>query len=169
MLSKIIRLSFIFLAIGFALSGCGTMSKSDQQRTLKSFISKINKDTKSVSNAETNVEIAMSQFDGSDTSNLSTSVNQLKDASNIAESDFSSMSAPSGFPDDIDSLLTDAVNNYNLAYNAEYNGVNSISNYIDSPNSNDLQTYKNKINYAKSCIGQADNDVKQAEQTLGIK
>lgn len=162
---------FIFTILGLVvLSGCSNvMSKADQQRALKSFAAKIEKDQQPVVNAERSLQNSLAQYNGSDTNYLNKSATTLKDASNIAESDFSTLSTPSGFPDDVDTLLNDEVNNLNLAYHSEYNGVESFLHYLDSQNPSDLQKYKDKLANAKQYKNQAISDLDQAKEKVGLK
>lgn len=164
-----IRFGSVIVIASLLLAGCGTLSKDAQQKELKSFQTQIDKDTQPVSNAETNLQIALATFNGSDTNTLDTSVAALKDRSDSAESDFSTMSAPSGFPDDVDTLLSDAINNLMLAYHNEYDGANRLSKYISSQNPNDLQNYKDKMAEAKNNKAQANDDLTQAKQKIGLQ
>lgn len=166
---KFISFGSIILIISLFLSGCGTMSQADQQKTLKSFTSQIQNDQLPVSNAVTNIGVAISLFNGSDTSNISTAVSVLKDRSETAINDFSTMSPPSGFSSDVSDILTGAVSNYMLASDAESSAADTLQHYLDSQDPKDLQTFKNKMAKAKEDISQANSYLSQAKQDVGMK
>lgn len=141
--------------------------ENTQQKTMTSFLNQINKIQQPVSDANANLINALEQYNGSDTTALSDAAIQLENATADAENKVPS--APSGFSDDVDTLLTDASNNFTLAYNDAYNAADSLSKYIESQNPNDMQNYKDKFGKATDYLSQANMDLKQAKQDVGIK
>jgi len=164
----------VLIIVGsFMFSGCSSevMSKSEQQKSFKKFLTKIDQKEQPVNDAAKNFEeiYKKAMNNQADINDVYGAANALNKQYEQLHLDFGGMSSPDGFPDDIANLLNEATQDLSTAYYMRTKGMDSLLKYFDDQKPSEMQSYKDNMNEAQKFMNDATKNLLDAQIKVGIK
>lgn len=168
-----IRMASIPCILSVILAGCGTISKDEQKKEVKSFVNKINQKEKPFEADLNRFVDVFSQFedDRGSSANLSDLANASKDLKRdytLLHRELSRTKSPAGLPNEVSSLLNNGVHEISNAYLLKSQGLDHLITFANSQDNTELIAFQKNMAKTQSELEDGTQKIKQASIKVGL-